>query len=54
MKHYNVGIKGTGSYLPSKIITNYDIEKNVNTTNEWIETKLGIKERRIVEYEWIS
>lgn len=54
MKHYNVGIKGTGSYLPSKIITNYDIEKNVNTTNEWIETKLGIKERRIVEYELTS
>ena len=51
MKHYNVGIKGTGSYLPSKIVTNYDIEKVVDTTHEWIQKKLGINERRVVEYE---
>lgn len=54
MRYYNVGIKGTGSYLPSKIITNYDIEKKVNTTNEWIQKKLGINERRVVENELTS
>lgn len=51
MRYYNVGIKGTGSYLPSKIVTNSDIEKKVDTTDEWIQSKLGINERRIVEYE---
>jgi 3-oxoacyl-[acyl-carrier-protein] synthase-3 len=51
MRYNNVGIKGTGSYLPSKILTNYDIEQKVNTTHEWIQTKLGINERRIVENE---
>lgn len=51
MIYRNVGILGTGSYLPSKILTNQDIEKNVNTTHDWINTKLGINERRIVETE---
>jgi len=54
MRYYNVGIKGTGSYLPSKIITNKDIEKKVNTTDEWIQQKLGINERRVVEHELTS
>ena len=40
-------IIGTGSYLPNKIRTNYDLEKMVNTTNEWIITRTGIRERRI-------
>ena len=47
----NVGILGTGSYLPEKKVTNFDIEKNVNTTHQWIYDKLGINERRIVENE---
>lgn len=51
MRYNNVGIKGTGSYLPSKILTNYDIQEKINTTHEWIQSKLGIDERRIVEYE---
>jgi len=51
MRYNNVGIKGTGSYLPSKIVTNYDIEKMVDTTNDWIQKKLGINERRVVEDE---
>lgn len=51
MIYNNVGILGTGSCLPSKILTNQDIEKNVNTTHDWINTKLGINERRIVETE---
>lgn len=39
-------ILGTGSYLPEKIVTNTDIEKLVDTTDEWIVTRTGIKERR--------
>lgn len=48
MRYNNVGILGTGSYLPKNTITNHDIEKNVKTTHEWIKSKLGIDERRIV------
>ncbi|MCY9869878.1 beta-ketoacyl-ACP synthase III [Vibrio barjaei] len=40
-------ILGTGSYLPSQIRTNADLEKMVDTTDEWIVTRTGIKERRI-------
>lgn len=54
MKYENVGIKGTGSYLPSKVITNSEIEKKVSTTKEWIERKLGIFQRRIVSDEITS
>jgi len=42
-------IVGTGSYLPEKILSNHDLEKIVDTTDEWITTRCGIKERRIVE-----
>lgn len=49
MKYNNVGILGTGSYLPPKILTNQTIEETINTTHEWINTKLGINERRVVE-----
>lgn len=40
-------IWGTGSYLPSKILTNSDLEQMVETSDEWIVTRTGIKERRI-------
>jgi 3-oxoacyl-[acyl-carrier-protein] synthase III len=43
----HAGFLGTGSYLPEKIMTNADIEKFVETTDEWIVTRTGIKERRI-------
>lgn len=42
-------IIGTGSYLPRKILTNQDLEKMVETTDEWIVSRTGIKERRIAE-----
>lgn len=51
MRYSNVGILGTGSYLPPKIMTNKKIEETVNTTHEWINSKLGINERRVVEDE---
>lgn len=40
-------IKGTGSYLPEKILTNADLEKMVETTDEWIVQRSGIKQRHI-------
>lgn len=42
-------ITGTGSYAPKKIITNHDLEKLVETSDEWITERTGIKERRIAE-----
>ena len=41
-------IIGTGSYLPSKVVTNFDLEKTLNTSDDWITARTGIKERRIV------
>lgn len=42
-------IVGTGSYLPEHIMTNFDIEKFLDTSDEWIYTRTGIKERRIAD-----
>jgi len=44
-------IIGTGSYLPPKIITNSELEKTLDTSDEWITGRTGIKERRVVEGE---
>ena len=41
-------IIGTGSYLPSKVVTNLDLEKSLDTSDEWIIERSGIKERRVV------
>ena len=40
-------IAGTGSYLPEQIVTNADLEKRVDTTDEWIRTRTGIRQRHI-------
>lgn len=45
----NVKIIGTGFYVPTKVLTNEDLEKMVDTNNEWIITRTGIAERRIAE-----
>lgn len=42
-----VGIIGTGSYVPERILTNNDLAKIVDTNDEWITTRTGIRERRI-------
>lgn len=47
----SVGIIGTGKYVPKRVLTNADIEKMVDTSDEWIVTRTGIKERRIAA-EW--
>ncbi len=44
-------IIGTGSYLPPKVVTNIDLEKTLDTSDEWITSRTGIKERRIVTDE---
>jgi 3-oxoacyl-[acyl-carrier-protein] synthase-3 len=40
-------ISGVGSYVPAKVLTNAELERMVETTDEWITTRTGIKERRI-------
>ncbi|MGA2247975.1 MAG: beta-ketoacyl-ACP synthase III [Verrucomicrobiota bacterium] len=50
-KHNFVGrpcsITGVGSYVPERVLTNFDLEKMVDTSDEWITTRTGIKERRL-------
>ncbi len=43
------GIIATGSYTPSRVLTNFDLEKMVDTSDEWIRTRTGIVERRIAD-----
>jgi 3-oxoacyl-[acyl-carrier-protein] synthase-3 len=43
-----IKITGTGFYVPDKVLTNLDLEKMVDTSDEWITSRTGIKERRIV------
>ncbi|MGC4014985.1 MAG: beta-ketoacyl-ACP synthase III [Luteolibacter sp.] len=47
MSDIAVTIAGTGSYVPEKILTNEELAEKVDTSNEWIVTRTGIKERRI-------
>ncbi|TAK06916.1 ketoacyl-ACP synthase III [bacterium] len=47
--HPRAVILGTGSELPAKVVTNAALEKLVDTSDEWITTRTGIKERRILE-----
>lgn len=46
-KKRRIKITGTGFYAPDKILTNFDLEKMVDTSDEWIVTRTGIRERRI-------
>ena len=48
MKHYG-NIVGWGKYVPSRVITNADLEKTLDTSDEWIVTRTGIRERHIAE-----
>jgi 3-oxoacyl-[acyl-carrier-protein] synthase III len=45
--HRTVSIIGTGSYVPERVLTNRELEKMVETSDEWIRTRTGISERRI-------
>lgn len=48
-QNQRASITGIGSFLPGKVLTNYDLEKIVDTSDDWIIQRTGIKERRIVE-----
>ncbi len=48
---HHAGIIGTGSYVPEKVLTNYDLERMVETSDKWILERTGIRERRIAAEE---
>lgn len=49
MKKISVGITGLGSYVPERVVTNDDISKLVETSDDWIVTRTGIRERRVAD-----
>ncbi|MEM6930696.1 MAG: 3-oxoacyl-ACP synthase, partial [Myxococcota bacterium] len=51
MGRLRAAITGVGGWVPEKILTNHDLEKMVDTNDEWIVTRTGIKERRVLEGE---
>ena len=54
MKQIRPGIVGLGLALPPKILTNDDLAKFVDTNDEWITTRTGIKERRLLKGEGLG
>lgn len=54
MDKINAVITGIGGYVPEDVLTNEDISKMVDTTDEWILTRVGIKERRILKGEGLG
>jgi 3-oxoacyl-[acyl-carrier-protein] synthase-3 len=48
---FGVKLSGLGSGIPSKIVTNQDLEKFLDTNSEWIESRTGIKERRVCDLD---
>ena len=51
MTSKRAGIIGLGVYLPERVLTNFDLEKMVDTSDEWIRTRTGVRERRIAKKE---
>ena len=49
-----IRLAGTGSFLPEKILTNFDLEKSLDTSDEWIVRRTGIRERRIAEPDQVT
>jgi len=49
MSGSKIGIVGTGSYLPERVLSNLDLEKVLNTSDEWIFQRTGVRERRIAD-----
>lgn len=47
----SIGIISTGYYVPSKVVTNKDLEKTLDTSDEWIYSKVGVRERRVASQE---
>lgn len=53
-KDRRIKIRSLGIYLPEKVLTNLDLEKMVETSDEWITTRTGIKERRIAAEDQVT
>ena len=51
LNQIGVSFKGSGSYVPDQILTNQKISQKVDTSNEWIQSRTGISERRISSVE---
>lgn len=51
MNSLKAGVLGAGHFVPEKIVTNFDLEKRMDTSDEWIRTRTGIEERRIASDE---
>ena len=47
MNNKSVGIIGIGSYVPEKVVTNFDLEKIVDTSDTWIYERTGIRQRHV-------
>ncbi|WP_353947587.1 beta-ketoacyl-ACP synthase III [Sporolactobacillus sp. Y61] len=45
----SAGILGVGKFIPERVVTNFDLEKKMDTSDEWIRTRTGIQERRIAD-----
>lgn len=54
MRNFNAVITGVGGYIPEKVLTNEDICKLVDTSDEWITTRTGIKERHMLEGDHVG
>ena len=49
MKKINAAITGVQGYLPDTVVTNHDLAKIVDTSDEWITSRTGVKERRLMK-----
>jgi 3-oxoacyl-[acyl-carrier-protein] synthase-3 len=54
MREINAAITAIGGHVPDYVLTNQELEKMVDTTSDWIETRTGIKERRILKGEGLG
>ena len=54
MEKINAVITGDGGYVPDYVLTNDEISKMVDTNDEWIMTRIGVKERRILNEEGLG
>ena len=54
MEKINAVIKGVGGYVPDYVLTNDELSRMVDTTDEWIMTRIGVKERRILNEEGLG
>ena len=54
MEKINAVITGVGGYVPEYVLTNEELSRMVDTTDEWIMTRIGVKERRILNEEGLG